>query len=87
MVPPAAALTRQDFDDIATLFELLDIIIQRHSLPAPTAHCMRARLKRQITRGLAPRALLPAYLRGWVNPGQRWELTVRQLLKQMRQSA
>lgn len=71
VVTGSAALTRKDFDDLATLFELSDIIIERHRLPSPLAQRMRARLKRQITRGLASSALLPAFFRGWVNPGQR----------------
>ncbi|MGI9509425.1 MAG: glycosyltransferase family 2 protein [Geminicoccaceae bacterium] len=84
VVPPADALTQQSFDDIATLFELSDIIIRRHCLPAPVAQRMRARLNRQITRALAPKALLPAFFRGWVNPGQRLMLTARRLFEPKR---
>ena len=78
----SAALTRKDFDDVATLVELTDTIIEQHRLPPSVARRMRARLKRQITRGLAPRALLPAYFRGWVNPGQRLGLLLNRLRNQ-----
>lgn len=75
--PVSAALTRRDFDDVATLFDLLDIITRQHRLPDKVAGHMREKLKRQITRGLAPQALLPAYFRGWVNLGERLRPMVR----------